>query len=510
VLADEAIRHLRGFAEERRDRLRRVGEVLHNDDTTIKILELMGARVRQEAKAEEPAAGSATQPGVERKGMYTSGIVATSDGHKIALFFSGRQHAGENLRDVLTQRAAGRPQPIQMCDALSRNLPGELATIVAHCLAHGRRQFVDVAERFPAECQHVLEWLSGVYLTGTVLMKSNVKLYVDADAVIRGSRKNVDYTSASAPGGGRQFKAFFVFNNVKNASLMGRGTIDMQGYPWLWHDFQPDTGDGRARDASGKVIDPRNGVRGYVINNSRNVSFQGLLLLRSAYWTVNVFGSQYFSTRKIKIVNRKQQYHDDAYDFRGSSHILIEDGFAMSMDDTFALYGGGGGRRGGAASAIEDLVVKGFVNYGYTSSLVLGYGSAPPVRHLRFEDVHFVSTHNKFAIWIQLTPAYLTGRGYSAGARASRNAALDDFRFVHCTFERDGGHIYIDAGDLPLTNFAFENCIFYKPSKPGLIMGKNVAPILFMNIQINGAMIQNAQELQRVGLDLSVPVKVEP
>ena len=40
-------------------------------------------------------------------------------------------------------------------------LPGELKTIVAHCLAHGRRQFVEVAERFPEECRHVLESLGG-------------------------------------------------------------------------------------------------------------------------------------------------------------------------------------------------------------------------------------------------------------------------------------------------------------------------------------------------------------
>ena len=50
-----------------------------------------------------------------------------------------------------------------MCDALSRNLPGELKTILANCLAHGRRQFVDVAERFPEECRHVLESLAVVY-----------------------------------------------------------------------------------------------------------------------------------------------------------------------------------------------------------------------------------------------------------------------------------------------------------------------------------------------------------
>ena len=33
--------------------------------------------------------------------MFTSGIVATCDGRRIALFFSGHQHAGENLKDLL-------------------------------------------------------------------------------------------------------------------------------------------------------------------------------------------------------------------------------------------------------------------------------------------------------------------------------------------------------------------------------------------------------------------------
>ena len=50
-----------------------------------------------------------------------------------------------------------------MCDALSRNLPGELQTILAHCLAHARRQFVEVYERFPEPCRYLLEALAVVY-----------------------------------------------------------------------------------------------------------------------------------------------------------------------------------------------------------------------------------------------------------------------------------------------------------------------------------------------------------
>ncbi|MBM3271370.1 MAG: IS66 family transposase [Candidatus Sericytochromatia bacterium] len=130
------------------------GEVLHNDDTTMKILALAGEHPRDTADPEVSG---------ERTGVFTSGIVAASRGHRIALFFTGRKHAGENLASVLSLRAAELGPPIQMCDALSRNLPAQFETILGNCLAHGRRKFVEVADHFPEECRYVLETLRDVY-----------------------------------------------------------------------------------------------------------------------------------------------------------------------------------------------------------------------------------------------------------------------------------------------------------------------------------------------------------
>lgn len=98
-----------------------------------------------------------------RTGTFTSAIVARVAGQTIALFFTGRAHAGENLTAVLAHRAAALAPPIQVCDALARNLPKPLEVLLANCLAHGRRQFVDVADNFPAECKYVLEALAAVY-----------------------------------------------------------------------------------------------------------------------------------------------------------------------------------------------------------------------------------------------------------------------------------------------------------------------------------------------------------
>jgi transposase len=126
--------------------------LFHHDDTTMRVAELR-----------KP--GTAVPPGMNpsRKGVFTTSILGAGTQRPVSLFFTGRKHAGENLADVLKQRAAELGAPIQMCDALSRNTSLELPTDVAFCLAHGRREFVDLSGAFPEQSQHVLEQLQEVY-----------------------------------------------------------------------------------------------------------------------------------------------------------------------------------------------------------------------------------------------------------------------------------------------------------------------------------------------------------
>lgn len=126
------------------------GELFHNDDTLMRILALM-------RKAQEQGDGKT------RKGTFTTGIVSVTGGRRIALFFTGRRHAGENLEAVLERRQSGRGPPLQMCDALSRNHPQRAKTIAGYCMTHGRRNFVDVSPSFPEPCRYVIETLGEVY-----------------------------------------------------------------------------------------------------------------------------------------------------------------------------------------------------------------------------------------------------------------------------------------------------------------------------------------------------------
>jgi transposase len=141
--------------------------LVHNDDTYVRILELMGKR-RNELLAQ----GDLDLP--DRTGLFTTGIVARTAAGPVALFASGRQHAGENLADLLDRRDPALAPPMQMCDGLNRNLPQEHAVVLANCLAHGRRHVVDEVSNHPELCTHLLAEIGKVFANDAKCRKDRV------------------------------------------------------------------------------------------------------------------------------------------------------------------------------------------------------------------------------------------------------------------------------------------------------------------------------------------------
>lgn len=126
------------------------GHIFYNDDTTMKILSLM--KENKDRTTEQ------------RTGIFTTGIISRiDDDKKIALFYTGRNHAGENITGLYRKRDPGKLSPIQMCDALSRNTTDEFKGILCNCLTHARRNFVGEIENFPKETTHVIKVFAEVY-----------------------------------------------------------------------------------------------------------------------------------------------------------------------------------------------------------------------------------------------------------------------------------------------------------------------------------------------------------
>jgi transposase len=134
------------------------GDLFYIDDTTGKILSLM-----KEGETE-----------IGRKGIFTTGILSKMQDQVGVFYFTGRNHAGENIADLLQNRLQGLGPPGLMCDALSRNIPKDIEVILSNCLTHGRRNFVDIISAFPDECRHVIETLAQVYKNDKIAREKNM------------------------------------------------------------------------------------------------------------------------------------------------------------------------------------------------------------------------------------------------------------------------------------------------------------------------------------------------
>ena len=122
--------------------------LLHIDDTHVKIIdEIIDNRQK---------------PDKERKGMFTTGILAKSEDYQVILYFNGTNHAGENLDALLHHRTLETPVII-MSDALSRNIPNYKNIISCFCLSHGLRKFDELKTFYPVPCHKVIRFISDVY-----------------------------------------------------------------------------------------------------------------------------------------------------------------------------------------------------------------------------------------------------------------------------------------------------------------------------------------------------------
>jgi hypothetical protein len=124
------------------------GSTIYTDDTAMRVHHL-----RQEISAREDA----------RTGIFTTGLISQVGPRRVALFFTGQKHAGENFDQTLKRRMVGLDKPIHMCDGLLRNISKEFETILCNCPCHGRRQVIDVAEKFPEQSRKIIEILAEVY-----------------------------------------------------------------------------------------------------------------------------------------------------------------------------------------------------------------------------------------------------------------------------------------------------------------------------------------------------------
>ena len=167
----------------------------------------------------------------------------------------------------------------------------------------------------------------GTYLTGTLVLKSNVTLFVSGGATLLGSKDIGKYPYLD---GGLHFygedwarQSLIFARDAENISIEGTGTIDGQG--------------GSFKITTIKKPD-RYKNRPYLLwfVNCRGISVRDIYLRNSAFWMQHYLGCQDVSIDHIRIWNHSNK-NNDMLDLDGCRNVTVSNIIGDSDDDGLTL-----------------------------------------------------------------------------------------------------------------------------------------------------------------------------
>jgi polygalacturonase len=197
---------------------------------------------------------------------------------------------------------------------------------------------------------------SGVFLTGTVHLRSNVTVHLTAGATWRGYPDASLYEAIQSPVPSRMdhqpWTAFIFALDAQNITIEGAGTIHPNGEH---EEFQTGNGNDPARPYGIHLI------------RCRNVAIRDVYLTNSALWMVRLFDCESVRVSGIRIWNHCN-LNNDGVDIDGCRNVVVSDCFIDSSDDALCFKSEG-------EPMCEDIVVTNCILSSHASAFKLGTGS---------------------------------------------------------------------------------------------------------------------------------------
>jgi len=159
---------------------------------------------------------------------------------------------------------------------------------------------------------------SGSFVTGTIILKSNVSLQVAG--TLKGSSSINDYPdiipSIRSITDGYQKKALIYAEGERNISITGDGIIDASGGAFLGANDRPF------------------GIR---FISCRNILYENVELRNAAFWMMHNFNVDTLTMRNLTVSNNSLNSNNDGIGVDGCRNVLIENCTVSSLDDPMAL-----------------------------------------------------------------------------------------------------------------------------------------------------------------------------
>lgn len=182
----------------------------------------------------------------------------------------------------------------------------------------------------------------GVFLSGALFFKQNTHLFLEKDAVIKGSDDISDFPILPTRIEGQSinyFAALINADNIDKFSISGKGTINGNGLRywksfWLRRKVNP-------KCTNIEELRPRL----VYISNSKNVQISGVSLINSPFWTTHLYKCENVKLLNLHIFSPESPVRapsTDGIDIDVCTNVHVKNCSISVNDDAVALKGGKG------------------------------------------------------------------------------------------------------------------------------------------------------------------------
>lgn len=183
----------------------------------------------------------------------------------------------------------------------------------------------------------------GVFLTGGLVLRSRVTLYLEAGSVVRGSAELQDYEYHAGPPkeGDANGRHLIFARDAEDIAILGYGTIDGQGQKFWQRTERPTPPAGEQwKDVVAfdwKTATPSRPSPMLEFVNCRNLHIENILITNAPGWTLRPVACDSVFIRGVRIRNPIYGPNTDGLDITASKNVFVSDCDIACGDDAICL-----------------------------------------------------------------------------------------------------------------------------------------------------------------------------
>ncbi|HZL08639.1 MAG TPA: glycosyl hydrolase family 28 protein [Prolixibacteraceae bacterium] len=256
---------------------------------------------------------------------------------------------------------------------------------------------------------------SGVFLIGTVILKSNVHLYLETGAVLKGSPNLNDYKPYNEVHYGVLYA-----ENAENITISGYGNIDGNGDTFFdlskakkieWGGTQYT----RQKDNYRKVLDggigdgpivPKNRpYQMFIFSSCKNVTIEDILVTTPPFWTMLFADCDGVKVDGIRLWTNMLAPNADGIDVASSNNVTISNCDIRSGDDAIAIVGYDSHFEIPGFKKLRhpsgNILVTGCNLQSYSSGIRIGFLDQNTVRNINISNCNITNSTRGIGIFLR-------------------------------------------------------------------------------------------------------------